>query len=79
MNKKNMKISYDKESKVFSVEMKRAKSADSDIHDNVVIDYDKNGKVVRVNFYDFSFNAFRENLKELKNFTRKFKVPLSVR
>lgn len=42
--KKNIKILYDKESKVLSVEMKRVKSVDSDIHENVVIDYDKRAK-----------------------------------
>ena len=79
MNNKNLKISYNKEAKVLSVEMRKMKSVDSDIHDNIVIDYDKRGKVVRVNFYDFNFDAFQESRKELKNFTRNFKAPLLVK
>lgn len=47
--KKKQKIEYDKESKVLSIEMRKGKSVDSDIHDNLVIDYDKMGNVVRVN------------------------------
>ncbi|MBU4298646.1 DUF2283 domain-containing protein [Patescibacteria group bacterium] len=79
MKENNIKISYDKESEVFSVEMKKAKSIDSDILGNVVIDYDKKGKVVRVNFYNFDFSAFKENLEVIKNFARKFRAPLLVR
>ena len=79
MSKKNQKISYDKESKVLSIEMKRGKSFDSDIAGNVVIDYDKKGEAVRVNLYNFSFAVFRENAKTLKNFIRSFKVPFLVR
>lgn len=79
MKENNIKISYDKESEVFSVEMKKAKSIDSDILGNVVIDYDKKGKVVRVNFYNFDFSAFKKNLEVIKNFARKFRAPLLVR
>ena len=79
MNKKNPKISYDKEASVLSIEMKQVKSVDSDIQGNVVIDYDKKGEVVRVNFYNFSFAEFQENVKILKNFTRSLKLPLLVR
>ena len=68
MNKQNIKISYDKGSKVLSINMKKAKSADSDIHGNVVVDYDKKGNAVRVNFYDFNFNAFRAGRRALSGF-----------
>ena len=68
MNKKNPKISYDKESSVLSIEMKQVRSIDSDIKGNVVIDYDKKGEVVRVNLYNFSFARFQDSLKPLKHF-----------
>ena len=55
------------------LEMKRAKSIDSEIKDNIVIDYDKKGKVVRVNIYDFSFNNFRESSDELSDFIRNYR------
>lgn len=37
------------------MEVKKARSVDSEIRDNVVIDYDGKRKIVRVNFYDFNF------------------------
>ena len=61
MKQKNPKIQYDKKSKVLSIEVKRAKSVDSDVQGNMVVDYDKKGDVVRVNFYQFSFEDFEEN------------------
>lgn len=79
MKKKNIKIAYDRESKVFSVEVKRGKSADSDIHGNLVIDYDRKGDIVRVNFYDFHFDAFREGAGAIKRFARGEAVSVSAR
>lgn len=58
--KKKQKIAYDKESKLLSIELRKGKSADSDIHDNLVIDFDRAGRAVRVNLYDFDFSAFKE-------------------
>ena len=54
MSRNNPKIIYDAASKVLSVEIEKKKSVDSDIQGNVVIDYDKQGKIVRINLYDFS-------------------------
>lgn len=79
MNRKNIKISYDRGSKVLSVEIGGKKSAESDIQGNVVVDYDKDGKIVRINLYDFSFDAFRENQKAIKNFARHIKIPVLAR
>ena len=70
MNKKNIKISYDKNGQVLSLELGREKSVDSDIQDNVVLDYDKKGKIVRINLYDFSFEQFRSKRSALKKFSR---------
>lgn len=75
---RNFKISYDKESKVLSVNMKTGKSVDSEMNDSVVIDYDKKGEIVRVNLYDLDFSAFKENKRELNNFSFNFRAPLSV-
>lgn len=72
------KISYDKESKVLSVEMQRGKSVDSDIHDNVVIDYDRKGRVVRVNVYDINFSAFKEIARGRKMLAPQFSIPVLV-
>lgn len=73
------KISYDKESRVLSLELKRAKSADSDIRGNVVVDYDKKGWIVRIDIYDFNFEDFRENRKTLKEFSEIGNIPFAVK
>lgn len=69
------KIQYDKESGVLVVEVKKGKSVDSDIKKNVVIDYDRNGDVVRVNFYDFPLQAVSSNRRALREF-HKIRQPL---
>lgn len=76
MKYKKSKISYNKESGVLSIEVQKAKSVDSDVQDNMVVDYDKKGDIVRINLYGFSFNAFRESFKTLKTFSRAAHIPL---
>ena len=78
-SKSKPKISYDKESQVLSLEVGQGKSADSDIRGNFVIDYDRQGKIVRVSLYNFDFDAFRDNGKVLNEFARESKVAVSVR
>lgn len=77
MKKKYLKLNYDRGNKVFSVEVKKIKSVDSDIYDNIVIDYDKNGGIVRINLYDFSFEEFKENRSDLKSFAKDFRVAIA--
>jgi len=79
MNRNISKILYDKKSKVLSIAVKKIKSADSDIYGNIVIDYDKRGGIVRINFYDFNFKNFGDNRKLLKDFSKNLKIPLLVK
>ena len=79
MKQEKQKISYDKESKVLSIEIKKGKSVDSDMQGNVVIDYDKKGDVVKVDLYGFSFEKFKDNLKPLREFSSKSQVPVLVK
>ena len=78
MSKKNLNISYNRESEVLSVEVSSAKSVDSDIHGNVVIDYGKKGEVIRVNFYRVNFDAFKENARRVKQLARRAPISVSV-
>lgn len=73
------KIYYDKESRVLSIEVKKVKSVDSDVFDNVVLDYGEKGEVVRINLYDFSLDAFHRSKKPLKDFSKDSKMPLEVK
>lgn len=77
--KKGKKISYDKESGVLSIEIKKEKSIDSDVLGNVVLDYGRKGDIVRVNLYDFSFDAFRDGKKLLQDFSRDSNILLEVK
>ena len=70
MNKGRPKIYHDRENNVLSIEMKKAKSVDSDIQGNAVIDYDHRGNIVRINLYQFSFDAFRRSRRAMKRFAR---------
>lgn len=77
--KNNIKISYDKASGVFSMDFGKAKSSDSDVNGNIVIDYDKKGRIARLNIYDFSFKDFRENKEIFKDFSEHSKMSVSVK
>jgi len=70
MTKQKIKLSYDKNSQVLSVEVGRGKSVNSDIQGNIVLDYDKKGKIVRINLYGFSFDQFRSRRSALTQFSR---------
>ncbi len=78
MKSKKLKILYDKESGVLSFKHSGAKSVDSDVSGNIVIDYDKKGDVVGVDFHDFNFNSFRIAEKGLKGFSKQARVPISM-
>lgn len=52
------KIQYNKEDNILSIRFGKARSVDSDINGNVVIDYDKNGKVVGLDIMKFNLSNF---------------------
>ncbi len=45
-------INYDSEVKTLSIKLRNKKSVDSDIKDNVVLDYDENGHIVNIDIMD---------------------------
>lgn len=79
MKKIHPKISYDKESRVLSIEVQKSRSVDSDIHGNVVIDYDKRGNIVRISFYHFDFSSFNNGQKAIRKFIGDYRAVLSSR
>ena len=79
MKKGFKKIEQDKAAKALSLSVSSAKSIDSDIRGNVVIDYDKNGAAVRVNVYDFDFRAFQKSKVAIGKFAKNRKTPVLVR
>ena len=70
MKNNKPKISYDPESEVLSIEIRKGKDVDSDVQGNLVLDYDNKGRVVRINLYQIDFDAFRKQRNNLKNFAQ---------
>ncbi len=48
-----VKITYDPEVNITMIHFNKEKIVDSDIQDNCVIDYAKNGKIVSIEILDF--------------------------
>ncbi|MEK9159210.1 MAG: DUF2283 domain-containing protein [Patescibacteria group bacterium] len=46
------KISYDPEVKILSIRLQKTKSVDSELKENVVLDYDKNGRLVNIDIME---------------------------
>ncbi|MEK7084567.1 MAG: DUF2283 domain-containing protein [Patescibacteria group bacterium] len=59
MHQKRSKIRYDCETKILSIRLTSNKSVDSDVYDNVVVDYDMQGKPVNIDIMAFSIADFR--------------------
>ncbi|HEY4517075.1 MAG TPA: DUF2283 domain-containing protein [Candidatus Paceibacterota bacterium] len=55
-----VKIDYDKEARILSFRIGRGKSVDSDVQDNVVIDRDKQGRIVNVEIMDVGIDEFKK-------------------
>lgn len=53
------KITYDSESRILSLRLSKAQSVDSDVHENIVIDYDARGNPVNIEIMDCSLSEFR--------------------
>ena len=69
MKKNNSpEIIYDKAGEVLEISLLDRKSVDSGVQGNVVIDYGKNGEVVRINLYKFNFDRFKKSRKALDSF-----------
>ncbi len=52
------KIKYNKESKILSIHLSNKQSIDSDVRGNVVVDYDKEGEVVKLDIMSISLDEF---------------------
>lgn len=52
------KIHYDKKSNILSIRLSRKKSVDSDMKDNIVIDYDEKGEIVNIDIMEINLREF---------------------
>jgi len=64
---KNMapQIKYDENSNIVSIRVSAGKSVDSDVKNNVVVDYDKNGQIVNVDIMKVGIDEFKKILKTI--------------
>ena len=79
MRKANPKIEINQEDGVMSIQLRRDRSVESDMSGNAVIDYDRQGRVVRINLYDIDFDAFREQRQNLKSFAKSAHMNIAFR
>lgn len=61
------KIEYDPEVKILKIRFRPGKSVNSDVIDNLVLDYDKNGNLVNVDVMDINL----EDLVGIVNYKKK--------
>jgi len=59
MNIAPPKITYDPQSHILSIKLSNTASVDSDVHGNVVVDYDAHRIPVRLDIMDCSLDEFR--------------------
>jgi len=52
------KITYDKKTKILSIRFSDKRSVDSDVQRNVVVDYDKESKIVNIDIMNINFEEF---------------------
>lgn len=62
------KIKYNKEAQIMTIQISNKKSVDSDVQGNIVIDYDKEGKIVRIEMMNISLNEFKRNERSIRDF-----------
>jgi uncharacterized protein YuzE len=55
-----VKLKYNKESRILSIKMSNKKSVDSDVQDNIVIDYDKDKNIVNIDIMDTNINEYEK-------------------
>lgn len=62
------KINYDQEAKIMTIQIGGGKSIDSDIQDNVVVDYDRKGEITKIEIMNVGLNEFKKSERILENF-----------
>jgi len=57
------RIKYDKKSNILSIRVSKKRSVDSDVKDNIVIDYDEKGEIVNIEIMKINFGEFAKTKK----------------
>lgn len=51
-------IKYDQKVNILKIRLSNKKSVDSDVKNNIVVDYDKNGEIVNIEIMNVNLNEF---------------------
>jgi len=51
-------IQYDQKVNILKIRLSNKKSVDSDVRDNIVVDYDKNSEIVNIEIMNVNLNEF---------------------
>lgn len=51
-------IKYDRKSNILSIRLSKKKSVDSEVKENIVIDYDEKGEIVNIDIMKISLKEF---------------------
>jgi len=51
-------IKYDQKVNILKIRLSNKKSVDSDVQNNIVVDYDKNGEIVNIEIMNINLNEF---------------------
>ena len=62
------KINYDQETEILTIKVSNKKSVDSDVQKNVVVDYDKDGNIAKIEIMSVDLNEFEKEKSYLENF-----------
>lgn len=60
MQERGISSSFDEETRTMSIRFSKKRSVDSDIQDNIVIDFDGDGNIVNLDILDIKLSDFKK-------------------
>ncbi|MCK5475973.1 MAG: DUF2283 domain-containing protein [Candidatus Pacebacteria bacterium] len=64
------KIDYDQETNIMTIKISSKKSVDSDMQKNIVVDYDKDGNIAKIEIMNIDLSEFEKKEMKLKNYVK---------
>ena len=64
------KIDYDQETNIMTIKISSKKSVDSDMQKNIVVDYDKDGNIAKIEIMNIDLSEFEKKEMKLGNYVK---------
>jgi len=64
------KIDYDQETNIMTIKISGKKSVDSDMQKNIVVDYDKDGNIAKIEIMNIDLSEFEKKEMKLGNYVK---------